>query len=238
MSEPAANERYRVRDQQGNAYGPADAEMLRAWVREGRIVAGMWIAAMETETWVEASVHPAVADLLLMAPPQAPVSRPSTPAAPSKSVTTTMEAAREASQSPTDESPKAIQPRRDEQVLQRAADRLGVDPEVLRSMRPQDPNEEILYAPPAQQNVPGIISFIAGLLGLVLMPCCITIPLSGLLGIAAIVLGIVALTQMRADPARYLSRGYAISGVTLGGVTLLLALGAALLVTFRTMTMP
>ena len=63
MSEGVSG-RYLVRDPQGNVYGPADAQMLRAWVAQGRIVAGMAIAAQETREWVPAAEHPAVADLL------------------------------------------------------------------------------------------------------------------------------------------------------------------------------
>jgi hypothetical protein len=44
-----------VRDPRGNIYGPADAETLRAWVADGRIVAGMQIAPADTDDWVEVS---------------------------------------------------------------------------------------------------------------------------------------------------------------------------------------
>jgi hypothetical protein len=54
-------QKYLVRDPQGNVYGPADGEMLRAWVREGRIVPGMHVAPRETREWVEVSVHPETA---------------------------------------------------------------------------------------------------------------------------------------------------------------------------------
>jgi len=55
---------FSIRDAQGNIYGPADAAMLRDWVAQGRIVAGMHIAERGTDAWVEASQHPAIADLL------------------------------------------------------------------------------------------------------------------------------------------------------------------------------
>jgi hypothetical protein len=58
---------YMVRDPQGNLFGPADQTLLRQWVTEGRIVAGMSIAVRDSDQWVEASVHPAVADLLTVA---------------------------------------------------------------------------------------------------------------------------------------------------------------------------
>jgi hypothetical protein len=55
---------YSVRDAYGNTYGPAPAELLRQWVREGRIIPGMTITLAGTNTgWTEISTHPAVADL-------------------------------------------------------------------------------------------------------------------------------------------------------------------------------
>ena len=63
MSEPTS-EKFIVRDPQGNIFGPADVDMLRRWVTEGRIVPGMAIAPRNTSDWTEASVHPATADLL------------------------------------------------------------------------------------------------------------------------------------------------------------------------------
>jgi len=63
MTEPAS-EKFIVRDPQGNIFGPADADMLRRWVTEGRIVPGMAIAPRDTSDWTEASIHPATAELL------------------------------------------------------------------------------------------------------------------------------------------------------------------------------
>ncbi len=55
---------YLVRDRQGRLFGPANAQMLRDWVSQGRIVAAMSIGRRDTQEWIEASRHPAVADLL------------------------------------------------------------------------------------------------------------------------------------------------------------------------------
>ena len=57
-------QRYLIRDPQGNVYGPADAAMLRAWVREGRIIPGMGVAPQETREWVDAADHPVTAALV------------------------------------------------------------------------------------------------------------------------------------------------------------------------------
>jgi hypothetical protein len=54
---------YTVRDQYGNLYGPANAEMLRQWTREGRIVPGMSIRAEGATPWEKVATHPALADL-------------------------------------------------------------------------------------------------------------------------------------------------------------------------------
>src|ERR1051325_5299127 len=63
MSE-SPQDKFIVRDPQGNIYGPADADMLRRWVAEGRIIPGMHIAPRDTTTWTEASVPPITAALL------------------------------------------------------------------------------------------------------------------------------------------------------------------------------
>jgi hypothetical protein len=60
MTQPA---QYSVRDSYGNIYGPASIELLRQWIGEGRIIAGMQIAPEGTENWIEVSTHPGLADL-------------------------------------------------------------------------------------------------------------------------------------------------------------------------------
>ncbi|HUO08894.1 MAG TPA: hypothetical protein VM008_11375 [Phycisphaerae bacterium] len=54
---------FSIRDSRGNIYGPATMEAVRQWIREGRIVPGMFIAPERTTDWVEVSNHPALADL-------------------------------------------------------------------------------------------------------------------------------------------------------------------------------
>ena len=46
--------------------------------------------------------------------------------------------------------------------------------------------------------------------------------MNGLINLTAVVLGILALSQIRADPTRYTSRGFAVSGLVMGSVMLLL----------------
>ena len=60
MTQPA---QYTVRDNFGNIYGPASIELVRQWIKEGRIVAGMLIAPEGTTQWMEVSSHPGLADL-------------------------------------------------------------------------------------------------------------------------------------------------------------------------------
>ena len=55
--------RYTVRDQYGNLYGPANAELLRQWAAEGRIVAGMMISTEGAAEWQDVATHPALMDL-------------------------------------------------------------------------------------------------------------------------------------------------------------------------------
>lgn len=54
---------YRVREPQGNIYGPADMSTLRQWVGQGRIVAGMSIAEEGTPDWQDVATHAGLADL-------------------------------------------------------------------------------------------------------------------------------------------------------------------------------
>jgi hypothetical protein len=60
MTQPV---QYSIRDSFGNVYGPASIELLRQWVREGRIAVGMLIAPEGTMEWIDVSSHPGLADL-------------------------------------------------------------------------------------------------------------------------------------------------------------------------------
>jgi hypothetical protein len=52
---------YQIKDAQGNIYGPAPLEMIRQWIREGRITAMMLIAAVGSDAWQTASTLPELA---------------------------------------------------------------------------------------------------------------------------------------------------------------------------------
>jgi len=79
---------YQVRDPQGNVYGPATGSMLRDWVGQGRIVAGMHIADVRDGNWVEVSQHPALADLFGGMPGGTQAAQPySAPASPNMGYT-------------------------------------------------------------------------------------------------------------------------------------------------------
>ena len=89
MTQPA---QYTIRDNFGNLYGPASIDLLRQWIKEGRIVAGMLIAPEGTTQWMEVSSHPGLADLFgkpalsYAQPILAPVPVPAVPATPSTPV--------------------------------------------------------------------------------------------------------------------------------------------------------
>lgn len=71
---------YLVRDAQGNIYGPAPLAVLRQWVHENRIAAGMEIAPQGSDAWQLAGTHPALVDLFGAATPSAEAT-PGAPAA-------------------------------------------------------------------------------------------------------------------------------------------------------------
>ena len=54
---------FRVRDAQGNIYGPADADTIRQWIREGRIVPGMNVLQEGGTEWNEITSNINFADL-------------------------------------------------------------------------------------------------------------------------------------------------------------------------------
>ncbi|MGN6369127.1 MAG: DUF4190 domain-containing protein [Phycisphaerae bacterium] len=68
---------YSIRDAHGNVYGPASIELLRQWIGEGRVAAGMFIAPEGTTQWMEVSTHPALADLFGAAAVQRVTTAPS-----------------------------------------------------------------------------------------------------------------------------------------------------------------
>lgn len=205
-------QKYLIRDAQGNVYGPADAALLRDWVAQGRIVAGMFIAERETRHWVEASQHPAIADLLA-SKPERPAPGPSTPFPASP----TPAKAEEAPYSLAPKPASAPQP---------------LVPRPVASY-PQPGSEALSYQSVSvpRQNVPGLIGFIASLTGLGMMifaclPLCACFggPVSALLQVTAIVLGSIGLYQIRENPALYRGRGLALAALIIGSAELVLLL--------------
>jgi hypothetical protein len=196
MSESELPQKYLVRDPQGNVYGPADAAMLRDWVAQGRIVPGMHIAPQETREWAEVSQHPALMDLFEGQGPVAPT-HTDQPTQPARAVT--------------------VQPWGSQ------------DPDPRSGPKPIGP---VTYETP-QPPRPSVLSRIAMILGIT-SPClmvagcipvcgCFFIPLSILLSLAAIVLGIVGFATAGADRPRAKTEStVAIIG---GGVTVLMVLG-------------
>ena len=83
----------------------------------------------------------------------------------------------------------------------------------------------VSYAPVQAQstNAPGLLSFIAGLLGIAVncIPWC-GCAIGGLLSITAIILGVIGLQQIKANPERYTGRGLAVAGLALGIAVILL----------------
>jgi hypothetical protein len=187
-------QKYLVRDAQGNVYGPADNMMLRQWVLEGRIVAGMWIAPQETREWLEVTRHPAVADLLRTTEENAPVQE---------------------AQAPGSASP---------QPGQTLAPRPQSASQVQGLVHVSSTVAQVAYAAAPRHNVPGLLSFILSMVGMV-SACGLCIPplacVSVLLSLAAVVLGCIALWQMHVEPATYSGRGLAVAGTTVGGILIL-----------------
>lgn len=77
---------YNIRDAQGNIYGPATLDVLGQWIREGRILATMELAAEGTDDWRVASTFPELAPLFAAATPVAAMD--ATPASTSTPATT------------------------------------------------------------------------------------------------------------------------------------------------------
>jgi len=223
----AETQKYLIRDAQGNVYGPADAALLRDWVGQGRIVAGMFIAERETRQWVEASTHPTVADLLQ------PKSQPR-PAQPGPPATPRPTAVQPKAATP---SPSA-QPRPDSGEIElRPAPPAPARPSTAVPTRPapvptlaQEGQYYSATSPAGpRQNVCGLIGFIASLVGavMVVFACvpfcnCIGLPMSALLEVTAIVLGSIGLYQIRENPEAYQGRGLALTALIIGAIVLVL----------------
>ena len=90
-----------------------------------------------------------------------------------------------------------------------------------------DPALPVTYAAPSSSthHPLGIVSFVAGILGILMMCCifmCIGPGIAAVLAIVAITLGSIAIHQINANPAAYHGKGMAIAGVALGATILLI----------------
>ena len=210
MSENSAQQ-YLVRDPQGNVYGPADIATLREWVRQGRIVAGMHIAPKETAEWIEVSAHAGLADLLAPSPIQ-----PASAVATSQATPTAQAAT------------YPVTP---------VADRgkIATGGPGITSTAPLPVNSDPLnYTSDSPKlNVPGLLSMIVGIVALLgMLPSCLCFciggPINGVIALAALVLGGLALVQIRNEPLRYTGRGMAIAGLACGGLAFLFELAGVI----------
>ena len=197
-------QKYLVRDPQGNVYGPADVTTLRQWVQQGRIIAGMHIAAREDGAWIEVSAHPDLADLFRGSGPAQPVPPGITQAIP-QTPPATVTAGPAAATFPA--APYPVTP---------VADAAGVP---------------VSYAPVQAQstNMPGLLSLIAGAASILLSCFALCCPIGGLFSVTAIILGAVGLHQIKAAPERYTGRGLAVGGLALGIIMTLLYIGAIII---------
>ena len=195
MSE-MGSQKYLVRDPQGNVYGPAEIAALRQWVQQGRIIAGMHIAAREDGEWIEVSAHPGLADLFRGAGPAQAVTPGGSPAGP------------QMPQGTVAASPAA----------------------TTYPVTPVSDAGSYSLAQAQGMNMPGMLSFIAGLVAtislfMLCLPAC-GCPIGGVFSITAIILGIVGLQQIKAAPERYTGRGLALAGLTMGIIVILLYVAA------------
>jgi hypothetical protein len=288
----ADGQKYLVRDPQGSVYGPADGEMLRAWVREGRIVPGMHIAPRETREWVEASLHPETAGALALRAAElgtaivdvpasgtpalsgsevttapaprdddnptaqaAPLAGPEAPPAEAVSASTPEPAAyteviegeveadepRHAAAYEADPAPVEAAPL--EPVRGPAAAPVADRPSAPTSLPSWTPGpatplppsvpsrppsiQDLTYAAPPRHNVPGILSLTFGALAIPLScgcGCLPLVPITALLALAAIILGVVSLQQISSNPAAFRGKGMPTAGIALGTTVLLLIL--------------
>jgi hypothetical protein len=210
----SSGQQYLVRDQEGNVYGPAEAELLRQWAAQGRIVPGMHIAARETGEWVEVSVHPALAGCFQAGGNEMPATEEPGQAEETKAAVAT----------------KAPEGAVVELVRQANAGSLTT------VLGPATREQAVTYASVGpQQNVPAMISLIAGIVaaagspvGCVPVCSCLGVPLVGVAALVAIVLGIVGMAQVKGDGQRYAGRGKAVAGIVLGIASIVLSVGGLL----------
>ncbi len=81
-------------------------------------------------------------------------------------------------------------------------------------------------------DVPSLVAMVCGILGF--LGIWVTL-FAGLLGVAALILGIIGLGRFKKEPGYRKGKGFAIAGIVLGGtlIALLLLVAAVLLIVFR-----
>jgi hypothetical protein len=219
---------YNVRDNQGNVYGPATTDMLRQWVREGRIVAGMHIAPEGTEQWAEVSTHPSLSDLFGNAG-AAVAAAPVTPVTPVVEATGGGAGTGAGTGTPAASvvGTPAGSATGGSGVGAGQAAPLGNTPVVRSTSNPMD----VGYASSAsgpRLNTMALLSMISGALSVLAIPaifcCCIGLVVTGPASIAALVMGFVALRQISGAPNVYTNRWMAVLGLICGVIGLLAVL--------------
>jgi hypothetical protein len=214
-----STQQYLVRDPQGNVYGPADEGLLRAWAAQGRIVPGMHVAAKETGEWLEVSGHPALAGCFS----ELQASEPAELVPPE-------EVKPEASAGPVVEPwPQEVSGG----TLMPTASPVAAAPVSAGSAQtgPAQAGWPVAYASDGpRQNVPAVLSMIAGIVAMVGSPIgfvpvcgCMGMPFVGVMALVASVLGMLGISQIRGNPQRLTGEGKAIAGIVLGIVSILLA---------------
>lgn len=193
---------YVVRDTAGNIYGPAAIPLLRQWISENRIVAGMLIAPKGSQQWSDVASHPELADLFLGALPD-----PGAPALP----------------------PRETAPNPYAQIQPPGYPSPTSQPYPQPAPVPWDPQGTIGYSSvgSARQHPLGIASLICSCVAIPLNCCiigCIGPVISAMLSITAIVLGSFAIVQIKANPEAYHGKGLAVTGICIGATLLLIKL--------------
>jgi hypothetical protein len=207
---------YLVRDSQGNVYGPADEGMLREWVQQGRITAGMHVAPRETREWMEATQHPALADLFaagrtdatlgpptplaspLEEPPASAPFMPQAPAEPPPEMAVSAPLARRVPEAPQTGAVGTV-------TLTGGYSRPVVDP----------------YGETPRANPLALAGFIFGVAGLVISVCPCSSVLTIPFGITAIVLAAAGLHQIKLNPPRFTGQGLGIAAIAMGALAFL-----------------
>ena len=98
----------------------------------------------------------------------------------------------------------------------------GAPPGPFGPQMPMGPGFAPQFQPPASQNGLAIASLVTGILALPTTCCCSILSLP--LGIAACVMGGIALSKIKAAPQIYGGKGLALGGAICGALSILLAI--------------